>query len=44
VVEPLRSAPENPALRRLARPLGARFSGVPVRYIESGVRCHLHAV
>jgi putative NIF3 family GTP cyclohydrolase 1 type 2 len=44
VVETLHSATENPALQRLAELLGARFHGVPVRYIESGARRHLHAV
>ena len=44
VVEALHSATENPALRRLAELLRERFPGVPVRYLESGARRHLHAV
>jgi putative NIF3 family GTP cyclohydrolase 1 type 2 len=44
VVETLHSATENPALRRLTELLRTRFPGVPVRYIESGARRHLHAV
>jgi putative NIF3 family GTP cyclohydrolase 1 type 2 len=44
VIETLHSATENPALRRLAALLGERFPEVPVRYIESGARRHLHAV
>ena len=44
VVEALHSATENPALRRLAELLRERFPEVPVRYLESGARRHLHAV
>jgi putative NIF3 family GTP cyclohydrolase 1 type 2 len=44
VVETLHSVTENPALQRLAELLGARFPGVPVRFLESGARRQLHAV
>jgi putative NIF3 family GTP cyclohydrolase 1 type 2 len=44
VVETLHSATENPAMRRLAALLRARFPQVPVRYIESGARRRLHVV
>ena len=44
VVEALHSATENPALRRLTELLRERFPQVPVRYLESGARRHLHVV